>query len=57
MQRFIVQTNIADHYDFLDKIGEGASGKVFLAKYKQQQQDQQSDETQKKMAINVLSID
>jgi hypothetical protein len=39
MQRFFVQTNIADYYDFIDKIGEGASGKVFLAKYKQQQQD------------------
>ena len=57
MQRFVVQTNIADYYDFIDKIGEGASGKVFLAKYKQQQQDQQTDETQKKVAIKVLSIE
>ena len=40
MQRFVVQTNIADYYDFIDKIGEGASGKVFLAKYMQQQQQQ-----------------
>lgn len=39
MQRFVVQTNITDQYDFIDKIGEGASGKVFLAMHKQLHQD------------------
>jgi hypothetical protein len=40
MQRFVVQTNITEYYDFIDKIGEGASGKVFLAMNKQQQDTQ-----------------
>ncbi len=54
MQRFVVQTNITDYYDFIDKIGEGASGKVFLAMSKQATH---MEETQKKVAIKVLSIE